>query len=104
MTLALVAVTLPPAPRASAPQVSGAVAHPAPDDGLRRCRTITTADPDCVAVWEAKRRRVFGERRKEEHTSELQSLMRTSYAVFCLKKNSTHYSAYNIKINSVTSL
>src|SRR3546814_7354648 len=25
--------------------------------------------------------------RLEEHTSELQSLMRTSYAVFCLKKN-----------------
>src|SRR3546814_7242111 len=29
--------------------------------------------------------------RSEEHTSELQSLMRTSYAVFCLKKNNiTH--------------
>src|SRR3546814_5535675 len=32
--------------------------------------------------------------RSEEHTSELQSLMRTSYAVFCLKKkklnNETH--------------
>src|SRR3546814_10884722 len=29
--------------------------------------------------------------RSEEHTSELQSLMRISYAVFCLKKtNSTH--------------
>src|SRR3546814_1843551 len=26
------------------------------------------------------------ERRSEEHTSELQSLMRTSYAVFCLQK------------------
>src|SRR3546814_4915026 len=26
--------------------------------------------------------------RSEEHTSELQSLMRISYAVFCLKKNS----------------
>src|SRR3546814_11870907 len=30
-------------------------------------------------------------RRSEEHTSELQSLMRISYAVFCLKKkNSSH--------------
>src|SRR3546814_8644072 len=29
---------------------------------------------------------VLGERRSEEHTSELQSLMRISYAVFCLKK------------------
>src|SRR3546814_6209905 len=37
------------------------------------------------------------EARSEEHTSELQSLMRTSYAVFCLKKKNvyqkthTHY-------------
>src|SRR3546814_6461772 len=29
--------------------------------------------------------------RSEEHTSELQSLMRTSYAVFCLKKTQRHY-------------
>src|SRR3546814_4392568 len=29
--------------------------------------------------------------RSEEHTSELQSLMRISYAVFCLKKKKTHY-------------
>src|SRR3546814_5927587 len=29
-----------------------------------------------------------GQNRSEEHTSELQSLMRISYAVFCLKKNS----------------
>src|SRR3546814_8737974 len=30
----------------------------------------------------------FGpDERSEEHTSELQSLMRTSYAVFCLKQN-----------------
>src|SRR3546814_9276910 len=30
-----------------------------------------------------------GEMRSEEHTSELQSLMRISYAVFCLKKKTT---------------
>src|SRR3546814_7661343 len=29
-------------------------------------------------------------RRSEEHTSELQSLMRISYAVFCLKKQKQH--------------
>src|SRR3546814_2404554 len=29
--------------------------------------------------------------RSEEHTSELQSLMRISYAVFCLKKKRKHY-------------
>src|SRR3546814_4260423 len=31
-------------------------------------------------------------RRSEEHTSELQSLMRISYAVFCLKKKKTKQS------------
>src|SRR3546814_7763714 len=29
-------------------------------------------------------------RRSEEHTSELQSIMRNSYAVFCLKKNTNN--------------
>src|SRR3546814_4590712 len=32
-----------------------------------------------------------GAGRAEEHTSELQSLMRNSYAVFCLKKQTTIY-------------
>src|SRR3546814_4838596 len=32
--------------------------------------------------------------RSEEHTSELQSLMRISYAVFCLKKKTTHTKNY----------
>src|SRR3546814_7323541 len=31
------------------------------------------------------------DRRSEEHTSELQSLMRISYAVFCLKKKKKHH-------------
>src|SRR3546814_8697736 len=36
------------------------------------------------------------EARSEEHTSELQSLMRISYAVFCLKqKNKRHITTYN---------
>src|SRR3546814_1485924 len=35
------------------------------------------------------RRQCFGQLRSEEHTSELQSLMRISYAVFCLKKKNT---------------
>src|SRR3546814_4664058 len=33
---------------------------------------------------------VYAVDRSEEHTSELQSLMRISYAVFCLKKKSNH--------------
>src|SRR3546814_7184336 len=32
--------------------------------------------------------------RSEEHTSELQSLMRISYAVFCLKKKKSNLSTY----------
>src|SRR3546814_2950248 len=33
--------------------------------------------------------------RSEEHTSELQSLMRISYAVFCLKKKTRYIYLYN---------
>src|SRR3546814_2772943 len=37
-------------------------------------------------------------RRSEEHTSELQSLMRISYAVFCLKKkNIPHYQSKTVR-------
>src|SRR3546814_2824074 len=35
--------------------------------------------------------------RSEEHTSELQSLMRISYAVFCLKKKKKEIILYNTK-------
>src|SRR3546814_4968383 len=40
--------------------------------------------PDCQRGDDIEAERVHG--RSEEHTSELQSLMRISYAVFCLKK------------------
>src|SRR3546814_9529203 len=47
-----------------------------------------------AAAAEAAERRsdedVADLRRSEEHTSELQSLMRISYAVFCLKKKKTN--------------
>src|SRR3546814_5086625 len=45
-------------------------------------------DRSAPAVPRAQRaaQRRTGIRRSEEHTSELQSLMRISYAVFCLKK------------------
>src|SRR3546814_4767164 len=42
--------------------------------------TIIQAKIRNVRVW------FIRQARSEEHTSELQSLMRTSYAVFCLKK------------------
>src|SRR3546814_6849339 len=40
-----------------------------------------------LARFEQKSADCAAELRSEEHTSELQSLMRISYAVFCLKKN-----------------
>src|SRR3546814_2885525 len=39
--------------------------------------------------------------RSEEHTSELQSLMRISYAVFCLKKKKRPYRDNNMLYNSI---
>src|SRR3546814_6545885 len=50
-----------------------------------------------------------GPKRSEEHTSELQSLMRISYAVFCLKKKRNHSmqnrgTYYNRHIYTVTTL
>src|SRR3546814_2149230 len=50
------------------------------------------------AVGEPMRGKPVKELRSEEHTSELQSLMRISYAVFCLKKKTKK----NIKIISTT--
>src|SRR3546814_10096053 len=51
------------------------------------------AGGDAGAVSRADRRRaglhLAARLRSEEHTSELQSLMRSSYAVFCLKKKKT---------------
>src|SRR3546814_4376551 len=47
--------------------------------------------------------RAESQHRSEEHTSELQSLMRISYAVFCLKKTKTTYlhntSQYPLKVS-----
>src|SRR3546814_1252544 len=43
-------------------------------------------DRDFSAAYSA----FYSTLRSEEHTSELQSLMRTSYAVFCLKKKKNH--------------
>src|SRR3546814_7805230 len=57
-------------------------------DALRHLHGCTGAELPCEA-----NRAVILAQRSEDHTSELQSLMRTPYAVFCLKKKTKkeHY-------------
>src|SRR3546814_6312155 len=60
-----------------------------------RVRTITRGQWGARSpCWRHRRlvHRQFIWTRSEEHTSELQSLMRISYAVFCLKKKKTNTS------------
>src|SRR3546814_8992394 len=58
------------------------VAEPLLDKRVRRECGDRSVKRDCHRVVGAE----LPEKRSEEHTSELQSLMRISYAVFCLKK------------------
>src|SRR3546814_3624035 len=53
-----------------------------PSLGLRMQEAASTRSPS-ISTMQA--RQLPSARRSEEHTSELQSLMRISYAVFCLK-------------------
>src|SRR3546814_6664752 len=50
---------------------------------------LTNARLERLAAVAISAARAERDRRSEEHTSELQSLMRISYAVFCLKKKKT---------------
>src|SRR3546814_8294576 len=64
------------------------------DDGVNMTLglpIVRTAPDHGTAFALAGRNAARGDARSEEHTSELQSLMRLSYAVFCLKtkKNNT---------------
>src|SRR3546814_9025345 len=54
-----------------------------------------TLDNRCIVHQGRKARAIQrGRHRSEEHTSELQSLMRISYAVFCLKKKKKQIAKY----------
>src|SRR3546814_1803321 len=61
----------------------------------RREVTIAT----CGASNRTKLRAACAPDRSEEHTSELQSLMRISYAVFCLKKKKNDNRTYDLTKN-----
>src|SRR3546814_2632917 len=55
-----------------------------------RGKVVRTQGPLAGPVARPMRWRCHRPPRSEEHTSELQSLMRISYAVFCLKKKNNH--------------
>src|SRR3546814_4393349 len=66
-----------------------------------RTTSITSPRKPERACWK-RRSRASGlpklhSARSEEHTSELQSLMRISYAVFCLKKNNNNKTTPSLK-------
>src|SRR3546814_8243541 len=73
---------------------------------FRSLRAIKKVDPEATELGQYDLggfRTLFlaGERlRSEEHTSELQSLMRISYAVFCLKKKKEYQLTTIIVIDS----
>src|SRR3546814_5318342 len=74
-----------------------------PDDDrrshLRRLVRLRGGQGQRIRRWRLDARRERGGRsahfRSEEHTSELQSLMRISYAVFCLKKKKKNKKIYS---------
>src|SRR3546814_4801749 len=76
------------------PRSTGALAEPLVEESGGTVRRIAGAELPSLRKVAADRDRFGrdwiglkrGEGRSEEHTSELQSLMRTSYAVCCLKK------------------
>src|SRR3546814_1642725 len=78
-----------------------AAAHDSPRR-FKLCFKIWLIGPDSIAIGcfsdanrvalfqlEPRKHLLRQDNRSEEHTSELQSLMRISYAVFCLKKKNT---------------
>src|SRR3546814_4775137 len=65
---------------------SGSPMRPAPTNCVDRS-SVTECPASSEPNWcEAANSAISTSARSEEHTSELQSLMRISYAVFCLKK------------------
>src|SRR3546814_4187657 len=66
---------------------------------LLMSHSIASEPPVCSSVWPWPGGSNEVRARSEEHTSELQSLMRTSYAVFCLKKkkDNIHSTTHTIR-------
>src|SRR3546814_2908459 len=77
--------------------LAGALGRPASGSSLDNAIRFL-AEP--VSEWTLARMRV---ERSEEHTSELQSLMRISYAVFCLKKKKPIHNT-NTKLHTLNNI
>src|SRR3546814_10592043 len=67
-------------------------------------KSITRLFRMMVLVAEPTTWKACSHRRSEEHTSELQSLMRISYAVFCLKKKIIKQSRTNVNLTIIKSI
>src|SRR3546814_6457258 len=64
---------------------------------MARAGTVATLLPGAFYFMRETRLPPIDALRSEEHTSELQSLMRISYAVFCLKKKKDKYKYHTRK-------
>src|SRR3546814_5014055 len=77
---------------------AGTAARKADDDRVAHAQPFDAfadrLDHPGAFMAEDARQRERCELRSEEHTSELQSLMRISYAVFCLKKKKNKQTIY----------
>src|SRR3546814_7893118 len=78
----------------------GAQPQGRPDKIGERSDPVLGAHRDQIGGGALQFARIFDQddARSEEHTSELQSLMRISYAVFCLKKKQTTEKNYHKKL------
>src|SRR3546814_1340837 len=72
----------------------------------QRCVEATEERQRCIGRRKphprGRPRRGDRNERSEEHTSELQSLMRISYAVFCLKKKKNTILSHNLQHHTIT--
>src|SRR3546814_4551527 len=71
----------------------------------RPARELTVFDPDGTKLRSVESHTgdsIYLALRSEEHTSELQSLMRSSYAVFCLKKKTKYYNNYMVADTTIS--
>src|SRR3546814_7992603 len=87
---------------ASAPTSSGALGASTISNATSICVDVTSSystSASASAVFSTGDHITGFAPRSEEHTSELQSLMRISYAVFCLKKKKNRHRIYERMCN-----